>query len=207
MSDNLKLWSQVEKTDPNHTKKVNQRGGFTAISAHYQVLTATKVFGPMGKGWGLEDEEYIFVPDTSMVIYKSTLWYILDGERHSLPFSSSIEHTTKGRSDDEFAKKVATDGLTKALSKLGFSADVFMGKFDDSKYVKMLKDEFSEKDKTPPKKTAKDKALEAIAAVKTIADLDAKVKQFEEYDTKKAGFYDDELKMHVDNKRKSLEVK
>ena len=35
-------------------------------------------------------------------------------------------------------KKVATDALTKGLSKLGFNADVFMGMFDDNKYVNKL---------------------------------------------------------------------
>ena len=37
--------------------------------------------------------------------------------------------------DADFAKKIETDALTKALSKLGFNADVFMGRFDDTKYV------------------------------------------------------------------------
>ena len=39
------------------------------------------------------------------------------------------------RVDDDCIKKVATDALTKGLSKLGFNADVFMGRFDDNKYV------------------------------------------------------------------------
>ena len=49
---NTTIWDQVCKTDPRHTKKVNQRGGFTAIDAHYQVQRATEVFGPVGIGWG-----------------------------------------------------------------------------------------------------------------------------------------------------------
>ena len=32
-----------------------------------------------------------------------------------------------------------TDAMTKAFSHLGMSADVFLGKFDDSKYVQTLK--------------------------------------------------------------------
>jgi len=32
--NNLELWSSVEKTDPAFTKKVTQRGGYTAISPH-----------------------------------------------------------------------------------------------------------------------------------------------------------------------------
>jgi hypothetical protein len=51
-ADNMRIWEAVSKTDPRHTKKVNQRGGFTAISAHYQVMSATRQFGPVGIGWG-----------------------------------------------------------------------------------------------------------------------------------------------------------
>ena len=55
------------------------------------------------------------------------------------PIHSSIRYTVNGRIDDDFAKKVATDALTKGLSKLGFNADVFLGLFDDNKYVNQLK--------------------------------------------------------------------
>jgi len=41
------------------------------------------------------------------------------------------------RTSDAY-KKVYTDALTKALSRLGFNADVFLGKFDDNKYVDSL---------------------------------------------------------------------
>ena len=47
----MDLWSSVETTDPEFTTKVNQRGGFTAIGAQYQIKTATETFGPFGIGW------------------------------------------------------------------------------------------------------------------------------------------------------------
>ena len=52
MTDNMKLWNSVEKTDPAHTKKVKFGRGFTAIDPHSQVMNATKAFGPAGEGWG-----------------------------------------------------------------------------------------------------------------------------------------------------------
>ena len=36
--------------------------------------------------------------------------------------------------DEDFIKKVTTDALTKGLSFLGFSADVYLGKFEDANY-------------------------------------------------------------------------
>ncbi len=57
-----------------------------------------------------------------------------------------------GGLDDEAPKKAMTDAMTKAFSHLGMSADVFLGKFDDSKYVENLEKEFATKVVEIPKK-------------------------------------------------------
>lgn len=145
-NDNMKLWDSVEKTNPKYTKKVNQRGGFTAIGAQYQLRTATELFGPFGTGWGVSRETIEKWEDVGLAVYQAYLWYYLDKEKdnekirqlHEFPIHSSIKYCNNGRVDDDFFKKVATDALTKGLSKLGFNADVFMGKFDDNKYVNKL---------------------------------------------------------------------
>ena len=56
---NMKLWDAVSRTKPSHTTKVNQRGGFTAIAAQYQIMEATRQFGPIGEGWGYETGEFV----------------------------------------------------------------------------------------------------------------------------------------------------
>ena len=68
MKNNLELWETVSTTDPKYTKKVNQRGGFTAIAAQSQVQKATEVFGIMGHGWGVENESFTVVEGTTMVL-------------------------------------------------------------------------------------------------------------------------------------------
>jgi len=140
---NTKLWDSVEKTDPKFTKRVNQRGGFTAIGAQYQVHKATEAFGPFGIGWGVKEESFQRYEDTGLVLYQGTLWYKYGKDIGEVPIHSSIKYHANSRVDDDFAKKVATDAMTKGLSKLGFNADVFMGLFDDNKYVSSLKKEFS----------------------------------------------------------------
>jgi hypothetical protein len=143
-NDNMKLWRSVETTDPKFTKKVNQRGGFTAIGAQYQLRTATETFGPFGTGWGVRGETIEKWEDVGLAVYQAHLWYYYrtDGldvlELHEFPIHSSIKYQNSGRIDDDFFKKVATDALTKGLSKIGFNADVFMGMFDDNKYVNKL---------------------------------------------------------------------
>ena len=143
--DNMSLWNSVCTTDPQYTQKVVYgKRKFTAIGAQYQLMEATKVFGPFGTGFGVSDEKFTSFDNTGLCLYQGNLWYRLidwddDGELYTLPIHSSIKYSANGRVDDDFAKKVATDALTKGLSKLGFNADVFLGLFDDNKYVNQLK--------------------------------------------------------------------
>ncbi len=139
MIDNLALWKAVEKTDPAHTKHVNQRGGFTAISAQYQVLSATKQFGPIGYGWGYTTGSPI-ICDT-LIMVPVTLWHGSRDNSFGPMLGCEEWKDSKGRIDSDAPKKAVTDGLTKLLSQLGFNADVFLGKFDDNKYVEQRRRE------------------------------------------------------------------
>lgn len=148
---NMNIWEKVFETNPEHTKHVNQRGGFTAIGAQYQIKRATEIFGPMGFGWGVKNE--VFTPMTNgMALYQAELWYLDSGKEGSFPINSSIAMQKNGRLDDDFAKKVTTDALTKGLSKLGFNSDIFEGKFDDNKYVQGMKVKFNKSSITEPQK-------------------------------------------------------
>jgi hypothetical protein len=142
MKDKMRIWDQVCKTDPKYTKKVNQRGGFTAIDAQYQLMMATEMFGPIGYGWGVKDETFNIIGE--MVIYQGILFYHygIDGDSvgvNEIPIHSSLQVKP------DCIKSVATDALTKGLSKLGFNADVFLGRFDDNQYVQNVKKEFNKK--------------------------------------------------------------
>jgi len=132
--DPLRLWSQVETTDPAHTRHVNQRGGFTAIDAQWQVLQATTAFGgPMGVGWGFDWTREDGPAD--LFIIRGRLWFT-DPETGEQGAVEQYGAASFGqRVDADAPKKAVTDAFTKCLSLLGFSADVFLGRFDDSKYV------------------------------------------------------------------------
>lgn len=146
---NLKLWDSVQKTDTTFTKQVNQRGGYTAISPQYQLKVATEQFGPYGAGFGLcsSDFDMSIFEATGIVIHKAVFFYILDGQRHEFPLSNAIE-AARGKGDKryvdtDFAKKVETNTVSKALSKLGFNADVFMGMMEDQSYLNELQNEMA----------------------------------------------------------------
>jgi hypothetical protein len=139
MKENTALWKQVEDTDINYMKDVNF-GSFKykSIDAQYQILKATTLWGSYGRSWGVREERFtpIMTSDNSVatIIYTATLFYP-EGE---FCINSDIRINSKTKNgyveNKDFAKKVSTDALTKGLSKLGFSADIFMGKFDGNKY-------------------------------------------------------------------------
>jgi hypothetical protein len=145
MSGNLELWNKVEKTDPRYTKKANVRGNnITAIAPQRQVKNATEQFGVYGQAWGFNSIafDYAMLEVTGIVVFHGTFYF----PNGSFPITSSISayrDNARLKPDADFAKKVETDALTKALSKLGFNADVFMGLYDDHKYVQMMNDEFN----------------------------------------------------------------
>ena len=180
---NLWLWRLNETTDPSHTKPVTIGRKFTAIDAYYQIKRATETFGPIGTGWGWAlDEETVTVPaegktDVSFAKCRVTLWYKDEttGEKvYCGPVIGMNQLVSKtGVPDDEAFKKATTDGITKALSYLGFSADVFMGLYDDSKYVDSLRKQANQKLDATGQRLPEvcTKAIAGLAALKDEQEL------------------------------------
>ena len=154
-TDNLKLWNKVSKTNPAHTKEVNFGRKFNAIDAHSQVMAATEVLGPCGIGWGIRNSQYQMLvvdqQDThyNLLQFTAELWYVLDGKEGAIDIAADIELFTETKRGwqrvEDSHKKVRTDAVTKGLSWLGFNADVFLGLYEDNKYVQAMKQEFSGK--------------------------------------------------------------
>lgn len=166
--DNLALWHTVEKTNPAYTKNANVGGNkITSISPQFQIMNVTEQFGSYGSTWGFKDIELDFslvntpfrrekkegtypnikvvgLEDAVMglVVFKAIFFYP-DGEFPIINSISLFTNNDMTKIDDNFAKKIETDALTKAISKLGFNADIFMGKFDDVRYVEEMKKEFA----------------------------------------------------------------
>ena len=155
--NNLELWNKVEKTNPKYTKKAKVNGmNITSISPQFQVMNATEQFGSYGSKWGFRNIVLDYsITDTPILLsvldwntkqttevksilglvgFKATFFYP-EGEfeiTNSIKIFTDNKHS---KIDDNYAKKLETDALTKALSKLGFNADIFLGKFDDVRYV------------------------------------------------------------------------
>ena len=154
MIDNLELWKKVEKTNPDYTKKAKVGGmNITAIAPQYQIMMVTEQFGTYGEKWGFKNIvlSYDLVEKYDMVVFKGTFFFP-NGEFEIINSCKLYINNAKTMLDDNFAKKIETDALTKAISKLGFNADIFLGKFDDVRYLEEVTKEFAPKE-TPIEET------------------------------------------------------
>lgn len=146
-TSNLDLWLSVEKTNPEHTKSVTFGRPITAIDPYQQIKSATEKFGSVGVGWGWSVERVEYLPTNELALL-IRLWHTAKSNTFDQWGQASlfIDKAEKKKDTDCF-KKATTDGVTKCLSLIGFNADVFLGKFEDNKYVQELKNEFAPKDK------------------------------------------------------------
>jgi len=166
----MNIWNQVCETNPSETKKVDFGRKFTAIDAYAQIRKATELFGPYGATWGLFNIAHTFIEGTTMVLVTGDFRYPYDKGTANFVISSSILYVSdKGKTDDDFAKKVETDLITKALSRLGFNADVFLGKFDDNRYVQQMAQKFSQ---VSPEPLDMHKVNKATSFLKEQIDVD-----------------------------------
>lgn len=163
-TNNMSIWDQVEKTEAKYTKAAKVGGQqITSLNGTAMIMKATEIFGPAGIGFGWkvleerfdkgieifsgEGDKRFSLGHTSNHTVRILFWYVLDGQRgelESFGCTNYIYKSSYGMScDGEAPKKSTTDAIKKALSALGFSADVFLGYFEDPDYVEQIKDEQS----------------------------------------------------------------
>ena len=150
------IWDSVKHTNPHFTKPFSKFGGkeLTTIDPMYQIMVMTNQFGPVGEGWNWKAEytytDKVVFAEVSVAIHKTLGAEIIQGGLQQVwdyygPISSAQSLFKKnGGLDDEAPKKAMTDALTKAFSHLGVSADVFLGMFDNNKYVSSMKEKFAQ---------------------------------------------------------------
>lgn len=162
--NNLELWRKVEKTDPAAVKKITGKPyKGDSPSPYWLIWKATETFGPCGIGWGFtvldERIEIGAEPCDRVSIARVRVWYKWKDQRGEVDHVGGTVFSGKRRggelfSDEDAPKKSVTDALGKALSTIGFAGDIFMGRWDDSKYQAELREEYAppaeRKPESPP---------------------------------------------------------
>ncbi len=137
--NNLDLWNRVSKSDPKYLKQISFGSrSFTAIDPQYQIRCATEQFGPVGVGWGwLNVTRVVELSNGDSAVLADVSIWTENKDNIFGPFTGCRKFfdANKGRLAEDAPKMAITDGLTKALSHLGFNADVFLGEMDGNKYA------------------------------------------------------------------------
>lgn len=170
MTVNMKLWNQLEMTDPQFTKSFRRSGGFsgTDINPTWRMKRLTETFGPAGVGWWYNIREHwseeVDGKRFAFVLLEFYYWVQHeDGGDRSEPILQ-IGGTEFGRAPDEAYKMAVTDALGKCAAALGLAADVYLGQFDDSKYQRQAAEHYAGQ--------ALEVVKEKLAQCKSLAEVD-----------------------------------
>lgn len=158
INNNVRIWDQLGKTDPAHTKQFQRSGGFrgTAIKPMWCNLRMTEFFGPCGIGWGMDKPSFeTREADKEMLVFCTVgVWYVENGTRglvYGVGGDKYVISQQSGlRASDEAFKAAYTDAIGNAMKFIGVAADVHMGLFDDNKYVADMKAEFGGQKQAKP---------------------------------------------------------
>lgn len=149
---NLQIWNDRKNIDPNFTKPISGRD-YTGTSPDPQeiIRMLTEEFGPAGRGFGWSVIQEDFTPlgsETVLHWCRIDFWWKRDGEKNSFQqYGQTKAAYVAGRKngsggylkiDEDAPKKSLTDAITKAASQLGFAASIYLGLYDDAKYVNGL---------------------------------------------------------------------
>ncbi len=150
LKPNLALWDALSKTDPRHTKGFKRAGGFsgTAIRPIWIIQRLTEQFGPVGVGWGMGKPtfELVHATEGEVAVYCTVECWHTSRENVFVGVGGdkAVGKNKHGLNvDDEAFKKAFTDAVGNAFKFVGIAADVHMGLFDDSKYVRDIANEFA----------------------------------------------------------------
>lgn len=151
---NLDLWNKHADIDPSQTKPIAGKAyKGTSPNPQHVIWCLTDMFGPVGQGFGWEVVAEGFMPLGEEVLHwcRIKFWHTnRDQSYEAYGQTKALMKTRNGfMSDEDAPKKSLTDAIIKAASQLGIAANIFLGRWDDQKYVADLKEEFTKNEISP----------------------------------------------------------
>lgn len=169
---NLDLWEAHADIDPQYTKAITGKAyKGTSPNPQYVIKCLTEMFGPVGRGFGWEVLSEDFTPLGDEILHWCRIRFWHTKREHYYEAYGQTKALMKTRngmmSDEDAPKKSLTDAIIKAASQLGIAANIFLGRWDDQKYVAELKEEFRQDDQPSATKPApkNDEARATYAAL------------------------------------------
>ena len=166
--NNLELWNAVFETNPSHTSDFNKGYKGTAIKPYYVIQRATERWGAIGMAWRVIEVDRQIVNDC---VYMKVRVETPEGSAEHWGGETLDNYKGTGP-DDEAFKKAYTDAFMKALSLFGFSADVHLNMFSDSKYKEYLDRKYEEENTKASIKRRLPDIDGAVSAIESQEGLD-----------------------------------
>ncbi|WP_210354519.1 hypothetical protein [Brucella sp. 2280] len=144
----LDLWEAHADIDPAMTKAITGKAyKGTSPNPQHVIWCLTDMFGPVGQGFGWEVLAEDFTPLGEEILHWCRIRFWHTDRQNYYEAYGQTKALMKTRnsglmSDEDAPKKSLTDAIIKAASQLGIAANIFLGRWDDQKYVDELKKEF-----------------------------------------------------------------
>lgn len=155
---NLEHWNRFADIDPKFTKAITgkQYKG-TSPNPQYVIRCLTELFGPVGQGfgWRVVAEEFRDLGGETLHWCRIEFWHTDRAnvvESYGQTKAAYVTGSGKQMVDEDAPKKSLTDAIIKAASWVGVGANIFLGRWDDQKYVAEVNAEYraEEKASAPP---------------------------------------------------------
>jgi len=151
---NLDIWDRHADIDPAFTKPITGKAyKGTSPSPQHVIWCLTDMFGPAGVGFGWIVRQEAFQPLGEEVLHWCRIWFWHGSQDHGFDAYGQTKAVMKTRAgllvDEDAPKKSLTDAIVKAASQVGVAANIFLGRWDDQKYVNQVRDEIAA-EKLPP---------------------------------------------------------
>ena len=177
MSNNLKIWNDIKRPPSSVLKKIDfgYLKGKSDINPQWRLMAMTQAFGVVGHGWTYRivrtwsetggDGQVMAFSEVAVKTKLNGEW----GEEFFGTGGSTIVELSKGnlKSNDEGYKMATTDALSVAFKAVGVAADIYLGCFDGSKYVKDVDEAFTDTEELLKE------ARKKMESAKTIEELQA----------------------------------
>ncbi|MEH7827637.1 hypothetical protein [Gemmobacter denitrificans] len=141
MTNKLDIWNAHADIDPKFTKAITGKAyKGTSPNPQYVIYCLTQLFGPVGQGFGWRVLAEGFEHMGSEVLHwcRIEFWHTDKANGYESYGQTRAAYNTSGGKymvDEDAPKKSLTDAIVKAASHLGIAANIFLGRWDDSKYV------------------------------------------------------------------------
>lgn len=175
--DNLKLWTAHEDIDPKFTKPITGKPyKGTSPNPQYVIWCLTEMFGPVGQGfgWTVVAEDFKQLGDEVLHWCRIEFWHTDRSNKFDAYGQTKAAYPKRDGGfvvDEDAPKKSLTDAIIKAASHIGIGANIFLGRWDDQKYVQEVNAEYRADER---RAAASDNEIEAAkAAIAATPDLAA----------------------------------